>query len=156
MDGERTRPDLVEAVSLDRERRAFAMRLNGATFAAIGKALGLSTPGAYQAYKRALRRGREELAEETADHIALDAARLDKLIHAKWKSAVAGDNDAIDRVLRLLERRARLLGLDAASRTELTGKDGGPLEIADPEARKRRIRELLAKQRADADGLGGA
>jgi len=36
---------------------------------------------------------------------------------------------AIDRALKIMERRAKLLGLDAPVRQEVTGADGGALEI---------------------------
>jgi hypothetical protein len=42
----------------------------------------------------------------------LEAGRLDQLQLAIWKSALAGHLGAIDRVLRIMERRARLFGLD--------------------------------------------
>lgn len=38
---------------------------------------------------------------------------------------------AIDRLLKIEERRAKLLGLDAPKKTELTGADGGPVEFSE-------------------------
>jgi hypothetical protein len=45
-----------------------------------------------------------------------EAERLDELESAIWPNAMAGNLDAIDRCLAIMERRARLLGLDAPTR----------------------------------------
>jgi hypothetical protein len=42
----------------------------------------------------------------------LEAARLDRLQEQPWLQAVQGNLAAIDRCLRIMERRAKLLGLD--------------------------------------------
>ena len=49
------------------------------------------------------------------------------MLLALWRRVQNGDERAIDRVLRIMERRAKLLGLDAAAKTEHTGKEGGPI-----------------------------
>ncbi len=49
------------------------------------------------------------------------------MLLALWRRVQSGDDHAIDRALRIMERRARLLGLDAATKTEHTGKEGGPI-----------------------------
>ncbi len=47
-----------------------------------------------------------------------------------WHRAmVEGDLRAVDRLLRVAERRARLLGLDL-DRVEVSGPGGGPIEVA--------------------------
>ena len=69
--------------------------------------------------------------DEKADELrAVENERLDKLFFVAYKQAVReGSLPAIDRALRVMERRARLLGLDTPTRTEITGRDGQPLEI---------------------------
>ena len=73
----------------------------------------------------------------------IEEERLDALL-LQWWGAAQHDLHAFDRVLRLLERRAKLLGLDAAQKLEHSGKDGGPIQtdmkvildaLNDPEAR---------------------
>lgn len=44
---------------------------------------------------------------------ALEAERLDRLQLGHWKRAIGGDVAAANVVLKIMERRARLLGLDA-------------------------------------------
>jgi hypothetical protein len=60
------------------------------------------------------------------------------------------DMRAVDTVIRLIDRRAKLNGLDMPVKTELTGADGGPLALstADPD----KLAALIAAtSRLDAD-----
>ena len=61
--------------------------------------------------------------------------------------------NAIATLLRVAERRAKLLGLDQPSRTELSGPDGGPIQIAAAaqEAREHLAAKLQAIHRARAE-----
>ncbi|MGW7579783.1 hypothetical protein ACWGKU_20355 [Kitasatospora sp. NPDC054768] len=60
----------------------------------------------------------------------LEDARLDRLFLVAYRRAVRdGELQAIDRALRIMDRRARLLGLDQPARTEISGHDGGPIEV---------------------------
>jgi hypothetical protein len=104
----RTRPAASEA--RERRRRAVELRLAGATYQVIADRLGWSGPsGAHQEVARALRAG-----ECAADQLReLELARLDVLQAAVWPKAVTGGLKAVDAVLAIMKRRARLLGLDA-------------------------------------------
>lgn len=66
----------------------------------------------------------------------LEVERLDALLHGLWAAAEGGDLQAVDRALRVAERRAKLMGLDAPVRstTEQSGEltfvvrwDDGPI-----------------------------
>lgn len=80
--------------------------------------------------KRALASIPSEAVEE---HRKVEGERLNKAWKAISKRAFKGELTAIDSMLRIMDRRAKLLGLDAPSKnqTELTGPDGGPLQIED-------------------------
>ncbi|MFI1100280.1 hypothetical protein [Streptomyces melanogenes] len=80
--------------------------------------------------RKALTDRRTELNDDVDAMRQLDADRLDRLFFVAYKKAVR-DQDllAVDRTLRIMERRARLLGLDMPTRTELAGPQGGPLQI---------------------------
>jgi len=111
---------------LDKERQAVELRRAGATYEEIARAIGYATAqGAWLAYNRAMKRtlveaGTEEIRQTEAD-------RLDRLHRALWPQAIAGDVKAITSILRLMERRARLLGLDAPTKiqAEVTNYEGG-------------------------------
>lgn len=57
----------------------------------------------------------------------LELAKLAEIEPGVLREAKRGSLGAVDREIRLMERRAKLLGLDAPTRQELTGKDGKPL-----------------------------
>jgi len=110
----RTTPTTLQTV----EKRADAIRLriSGCSYDQIAERLGYANRSS--AFK-AVEAGRLAiLAEPAAELVALECARLDELMVALWPKALAGDVQAVDRVLRVMERRARYLGLDAPARTE--------------------------------------
>ncbi len=63
-----------------------------------------------------------EIAERTGERVdelrTLELERLDALLAAQWEAAMSGDVRAADRVLRVSERRSRLLGLELPVRSE--------------------------------------
>lgn len=64
---------------------------------------------------RTLEEYRSEISESLTEVLELEVSRLDALLAAVWEKAVAGKYEAIDRVLKIMDRRARHLGLDKAS-----------------------------------------
>ena len=67
-----------------------------------------------------------------------------------------------DRIMKIMERRAKLMGLDAPVRAELSGPDGGPIELTGGEIARRVLmnpetKELVAmlvRKLADGNGNG--
>ncbi|PJK03307.1 hypothetical protein CO612_09145 [Lysobacteraceae bacterium NML71-0210] len=93
-----------------------ALRKDGLTFAEIAEALAYNSPqAAHDAVKRALDR---VVREPALDLLALESERLDGLWKATYPAAKEGDTKAIAACLRIMERRAKLLGLDAPERVE--------------------------------------
>jgi len=126
----------------ERAKQAFAMRIAGATYAQIGERLQVTTGAAHKMVRRVLDQTRQETAEAADELRRLEVERLDALTLLLWKQATGSkepNHGAIDRLLRIMERRARLLGLDAPTRQELTGKDGGPVEVQDADAIRARL-----------------
>ena len=68
-----------------------------------------------------------------------EVAKLDALDRAYLPSALEGDDKAALIVLRLMERRARLLAIDAPQRTELR------VGVIDPEAERQEALELVER-----------
>jgi hypothetical protein len=100
-----------------RQARALELRKAGIGYATIARQLGYAGPsGAYKAITTALRALTAEPAAELRD---LELARLDDLLGGLWADARRGDVAKIDRVLKIMQRRADLLGLDAP--TAFTG-----------------------------------
>lgn len=115
----------------ERELKALEMRKAGATFEQIGNALGITPQGAHRAVKRALRRIIEKSDEAAEEIRRLELERLDAMLLALWPQAKRGNLGAVDRILRIMERRAKLLGLDAPKAVDIT-TDGGPIVIRWP------------------------
>jgi len=107
-------PRRIEA--RERSARALELRKQGYTFEQIASALGYrGRQGAFESVMSALR---EEIREPAAELRSLDLERMDALWRAQYPAAVAGDVVALNACLRILERRAKLLGLDAKEMPE--------------------------------------
>lgn len=104
--------------ALTEQRRALAVELavQGWSYAAIGQQLGCDGSTAWRAVNGALR---ENVAENVAELRRLEGARLDALQGAIWQRAMVGDPEAVRVAVRVMERRARLFGLDAPMQVEM-------------------------------------
>ncbi len=97
----------------------------GATYEQAAKQAGYATrSGAYKAFWKAVD-GRE--ADAVEQHRALELQRLDALQVGLWERAEAGDIKAVNAVLRIIEQRSRLLGLDKPEKTPV-----GSGSVVDP------------------------
>lgn len=95
---------------------------------------------------RALDKRHREQDAATSTYRQQENLRLDALLEAVWPHATnptrqVSDDDgnieekfdrsAVDVALRLLERRAKLNGLDMPVKTEISGPDGSPIPLSD-------------------------
>lgn len=109
-----------QADILTRQLKAIELRTRGYSYRAIGEQLKVSHVQAYRDVSAELKRLtslRDEKLEELRE---LELQRLDRLLHKLDEKIEAGQLTAMDRALRIMERRARLLGLDAPERRDLT------------------------------------
>jgi hypothetical protein len=102
-----------------RQRQALELRKAGLAYSGIGEAMGISRNRAYRLVKKALLKIIKEPANEV---LTMELSRLDHLLFAVWDKASLGDPIAINSALKIMERRAKLLGLDK-------GKDAPPVII---------------------------
>ena len=120
------------AVALSRERQALELRMAGKGYQAIGDALGITAPGAADAVRRAIAKLEAETAEKAEEVRRLELDRLDAMLEGLWEKAQDGDPQAIDRVLRIQERRAKYLGIDAPAPRASEGDDNeGNTDVVD-------------------------
>ena len=115
-------------VAAERAEKALELRKSGATYERIGNALGVSTSTAQRLAVDALRLVIERGMEGADELRQLEVERLDAMLLSVWRSVRNGHLGAIDRCIKIMERRARLLGLDAPARQEWSGPGGGPIE----------------------------
>lgn len=106
-------------------RKALDLRIAGATYEQIADGLGVSAPTAWGHVQAALAESRKTTAE-TADKVrAMELRRLDAIVVGLWPRRT--DPRTADTILRAMDRRASLEGLDEAKRLELTGAGGKSL-----------------------------
>ena len=131
-------PELV-----DREIKVLELRRAGLTWQRIAEQVGYADhTGAYAAYKRAIKRTQQQPADELRE---AEIDRLDRLQLAVWPKAMNGDNTSITTILRIMERRAKLLGLDMPVKIaqDVTVWEGG-------ESIDRAVRDLAELLRQNA------
>lgn len=100
MSGKRTLP---QGYDPEIAQRVLGLRRGGASFDAISQALNLTAETARAWFDVALGTVDTEVQQ------ALELDRLDRLHMAVWTKAQGGDLDAVDRVLRISERRDKVL-----------------------------------------------
>lgn len=108
--------DRQEAKSQELTRQCLELRLAGANLEAIGRQVGLHKSNVSRRIKDAL----ADIPAAEADALrAIENERLDGMQVAIWSRVRQGDLGAIDRAIRISERRSRLNGLDAPQRVDL-------------------------------------
>jgi hypothetical protein len=112
-------PGKAEAAA-ERRVQALQLRMAGASYRAIGSRLGVSEAQAHRDVHAELTRLAEKAADAAEQVRTLELERLDAMLLALWPQAKQANQGAIDRVLRLMERRAKLLGIDAPTRIDAT------------------------------------
>ena len=102
-----TQQDAVNAN--ERTLAALALRKAGLTYPEIAKELGFnSQQAAYGAVKRALKKTLQEPSEAVR---TLELERLDAILHPQYEQALGGDSRSAEVALKVLDQRAKMLGL---------------------------------------------
>lgn len=93
-----------------REAEAVEMRLAGKTYADIAEALDCSVGTAHNYVAKAMYRWGSDTVEQLRQ---IELRRLDVITEKLWEQVEYGDPAAIEQYLRVSDRRAKLVGLDA-------------------------------------------
>lgn len=102
----------------ERQKQALALRLAGVPYDQIAEQLGYAgANGAWKAVNSALKRTIQEPADAVRE---VEIKRLDAALMAVWSQVKQGNLPAVDRFVKLAQRRADLLGLDAPKKTDIT------------------------------------
>lgn len=119
-----------QAKVAERRAKAITLRLAGMDWQTIADRLEYSSRGAAcQDVARALEANLAEQSQAADTLREVETLRLDRLQAAAWPAAVKGDLKAIETVLKVIDRRVKLQGLDMPLRAELSGLDGGPMQL---------------------------
>jgi len=143
-------PEMVE-----RDLKIIALRNTGATWEAIGQALGYANAsGAYKAYQRLQAR---RVHPKIDEHREIELSFLDSLLHQLFfneegKPKAKLSLREMDRALAIHDRKAKILGLNAPEKlqTEVITYDGNTLA-----EHTQRIIELVRSSRSTTSALGG-
>ena len=131
-----------------RRQLALALRTDGLDYGCIAATADPDGDGPLfataAAARRAVARALREAADDPATERRLQARRLDRALTGAWTKALAGDGPAIDRILAIEARRARLLALDVPEAP--AADDGAAVQAAAAEVARRlqRLAELLS------------
>lgn len=120
----------AKARTLDRQKQALELRRMGKGYIEIAAHLGMSKSQAHRLVRAGLEDARAQIGAEANELKAEELSRLDAMLQGVWPDARKGGQGAIDRVLKIMERRSKLLGLDAPEKREHAGSGGGPIPIA--------------------------
>ena len=160
-----------------RRADAVKLRVRGHSYSQIAEKLGISKAQAHIDVTAALRESAAERGKDLEESRELELERLDNAIRKvtdilerelgfavegvkpEELSALLGDTSelvlkAADRLVKLSSERSKLLGLYAPTKQELSGNDGGPIQVS-PEAAAAKVREIFGStgsiQEAPAD-----
>jgi preprotein translocase subunit SecD len=78
--------------------------------------------------RRALQNVESDLETEAQDMLRMELRRLNELQAAMWSKAMQGEESAVDRILNVMQRRAKYLGLDEPD--EIRAEIGGGLDVS--------------------------
>lgn len=123
-----TTPGSVPAIdSRELEEQCLELRKRAYSYREIGKELNISSTAAYKAVMRILDRMEAELKEPAKRVREVELQKLDAIEKVITVKARNGDMFAVDRLLKVAERRARLTGIDMPVKTQVLGDADNPL-----------------------------
>ena len=101
-------------------------RRAGLSYREIASQLNISKSAAHRYVTKALQELDEQLNESTRNLRSLELERLDNLQRALWQDAMRGNPQSVDKVLKVMDHRAKIAGLYAPAKianTDLSGEN---------------------------------
>ena len=107
----------LNPATLEKEAKVLELRRGGLTFDMIATRLGYaSASGAYKAYQTACNRIVYSEVNETRQ---VEMDRLDIAQAAIWNNVMSGEVPSVMALMKIMERRAKLLGLDMPTKSQI-------------------------------------
>jgi DNA-binding CsgD family transcriptional regulator len=131
---EARRPDAINSLPprarkhavLERRRQVWELRLSGLTYIKIAKLIGISESAVKVHVQKQLAKIQGETQMNAAAWRAMEIERIDAIVARLWPKR--DDPRVADSVLRCMERRAKLLGLDAQEKVAVDMRKGDDLQ----------------------------
>jgi hypothetical protein len=129
-----SKTDRVKIRAAERRALAFELRKRGMSYRKIAEEIiwefglddipkGYDSRIAWMDVTAELKKLREQMATDVADVRRMELERLDQLQEAIWDKALAGEAKAGDQMLRIMKRRADVMGIDAAEKHVVANLD---------------------------------
>lgn len=107
-------------VKLEQRNIIIDLRIKGHSYPVIAKESKISTSRAYQIVQEYIKEHREKHADKIDHMIEIDTQRIDKLMSQLWKKwEEEGEIAAAGMILKAMERRAKMLGLDSQEKSSV-------------------------------------
>jgi hypothetical protein len=94
-------------------KRAVDMRRKSISYESIAHTMSITLREARALVAEAIAEIETETREDASEVIALELARLDEMATATYPLALEGDLKAVDAMIKIMDRRAKLLGIDS-------------------------------------------
>lgn len=114
--GKRSQANKIDIAQ--RRIQSLELRKRGYSLRAIADALDVTAPTVQRDIEAMLKQLNDEAIKETALLREMELQRLDDMWKSLHKQIDGGNFGAIDRALKIMERRAKLLGLDAPTQNK--------------------------------------
>lgn len=151
-DGQRgdgsTKRNVIKQTKPMKVKEALDLRRKGLTYDQIAVKLNCSVMWAHGLVKDGMKEVCASVRETATEIRDIEVRRLDGILEKLWGRR--GDPRVSDTILRLMDRRAKLLGLDAANKTEVHVEG---LENLTDEQITERIEAIVQSARARGDGF---
>ena len=113
------RKDKTSVITINKREksvRALELRKAGVSYEMIAQQLGYSNrTSAHRAVSKLLDATEKEVVNDLRE---MELRRLDDLFRSMYPTALKGNFQAVDRCLKIMERRSKITGLDAPEKTQ--------------------------------------
>lgn len=128
----------------ERRKKACELRLAHWNYEQIGEELGITKQAAHYHVKKALAELRAKTEESAEDIRSLELTRLDAIAAKLIMRSLKDDDAATDRLLRVMQRRADLTGIDAPQK--IGGPSGGAIPFVGVTVTADKLKELSGQE----------
>jgi transcriptional regulator len=122
-----TNPSRIRIKGRETEFKCLQLRKQGLAYSEIAEKLSMTPMGVSHALKRGLDRMMKAYCEDAEVIRNVELERLDEMLVKHFEFAKKGDPKSAEIVLKIMERRSKYLGLDAAQKMQVD--HGGVVRI---------------------------
>ncbi len=116
----------VNIIAAFRRRKCLELRRDGKSLQAIADQMKMSVSSVWQTIQMGLAETIRPVSEELRE---LELQRLDWLLEKNKKGVDKGNVESVRAAVRIIEARAKMLGLNAPERHEVSGVGGSALSL---------------------------